>query len=328
MVGVLIAPELVDGQDEHAWRENYQYYGLLTGQADWGAYVTLIAGATINGLIVTGDLRVSGNTYLGASAANVLEVTATSTFKAGAAFESNVQLGDTSADQILVMGTSTFSAPVTNNATLTQNGAAGFTGAVTLGNAAADAIVVNGTASFNAPVTVVATSDLAGNVLIRNAGGTNVALFADTATPRVIIGANSPMAGTSGDRLQVVNGRAYVASGDTQAIGLRSGTGNGSFFIGASAAAAPDMVFSNNGGTIVGRWLTGGMLNVGTSTAPQFSERFKVDGDANVTGTMFISGNTALSLVAPQTVAAGARTLDGYYRQAMFGQVRYVPYYL
>lgn len=313
-VGVLVAPELYDGQDEHVWREVYQFYGLLTGQDDWAADVTLKGylyadgGARINGLEVTGDLHVHGHTTLGDNAVHTLVVAATSTFNAGVAINANATIGDNASRAITVNGTTTFNANVTDNNDLTVKGN------TTLGDASSDAVAINGTATHFAPMAV------------QTSGG-QVALHVNPSTPRVYVGANSDSGNTAGHVLDVSGGHSYFSDVGTQyAIGVKYSRAGQAYYVGASAATNPDLVFSNKDGAQAARLTNAGVLIVGTGPAPAYNETLRANRIFADNGYL-TDGQVPFTLGNPQTVAAGARTQVGYFRLDLAGSVRYVPYY-
>jgi hypothetical protein len=406
--GRLIAPELIDGQDEHAWRETYQFYGLLTGQPQWGAPVSLTDLLTAGGgAAVEGDLSVTGNVTLGDAAANTLVVRATSSFQAPASFAAHVTLGDAAADALTVNATATFQAPASFhgnvtlgdaaadalavNATATFNAPLTATANVTLGDAAADALTVVATSTFQSPATFGSTTTFAGvatfnstlrvvstadvdslnvrgnatlgdaaadallvnatsvfqsNLTVRNVAGTLFPLYVEASSGRVLVGTTALPGGTFNGIFQVVGARSWFhANNEPYAMALRFGTTHASqVYLGASNAATPDLIVSNNAGNQIGRITNLGAMIVGGAgaAAPFGSEMLRVDGPiyvngttastitggVSVTGGVTLNDATVMVLASPAVVAAGARTLDGYYRITVVGTTRWVPYYL
>jgi hypothetical protein len=102
-------------------------------------------------------------------------------------------------------------------------------------------------------------------------GGTGVinigsGQFYKDASGNVGIGTASPT-----NKLSVVGGRTnFTANNETFSLGVQYGTGAGLYYIGATNAATPDLVFSQVGGVENMRLTNGGTLGLGTA-APNAS---------------------------------------------------------
>lgn len=228
----------------------------------------------------------------------------TATFSGQVHAGSLVVDGTTALGGHLTASTGSFSGAVTANGITTTT--LGATGNVTLGDAAADTLSVAATSNFFAPLSV------------RNGPGTSFPLYADPTNNRTIIGGATPLSGDTTPALHVL-GRAYIApdgSGNDQALVVRHNASSGSFSLGATNSATPDLILKNAGGTQVGRVTTGGVFLGGAQTAAvaaagagdvQARDLFVTDGanwrriDAN---------GTALQISANANGAATDLTLD------------------
>lgn len=144
------------------------------------------------------------------------------------------------------------------------------------------------------------------------------------ASSRFLVGiATAPTA--TNDKAHVAGGRLYVSAGSEElALGLRYVSTAGSYYLGASNSATPDLSFKNNAGTQRARLLDGGGLIVGAVTT-MGSELLLVKGGAqieglvtvtsggiDITGTgtfqnaISVKGNTTLGDASSDTVTVNA----------------------
>lgn len=181
------------------------------------------------------------------------------------AYDSGIELGDTLVDGTFdVTGVSTFEDDV-----FVQNGA--------------------GTVLAHFDVTAGAQKVVLGEQ------SATPGLLVDVANGRTQIGAVTLPTGLAGDKFDVIGGRTYlVANNEDISLGLRYGSGAvGSYFLGASNAAAPDLVWRNNAGTQRMRLLDGGNLIVGGATAPFGTESLRVAGGARIEGALTVTSGGA-----------------------------------
>lgn len=106
---------------------------------------------------------------------------------------------------------------------------------------------------------------------------------------RLLVGITTAPTATN-DRAHVAGGRTYLSAGSEQtALGLRYVSTTGTFYLGASNSATPDLVGTNNGGTQRFRVVDGGGLIVGAATAMAGSELLLVKGGAQVEGLLTVT---------------------------------------
>jgi hypothetical protein len=116
-----------------------------------------------------------------------------------------------------------------------------------------------------------------------SAGVTNTAMTID---PSGNVGIGTT---TMTGRFNVVGGRTFLsASSETYSLGVRFNSGTGAYYVGATNAASPDMVFSQVGGSETMRLFNSRGVSIGNQTDP---------------------GNANLSVTG--TVTAGALTTGG-----------------
>lgn len=126
-------------------------------------------------------------------------------------------------------------------------GALAVTGALTAGSLAVVDLVVTDDLTAGDADTDLHT--LIGVTTFRNAAATQYALYVDPSNTRVVIGSNAAVGGLTNDRLTVVGGRAYVIpNNEQQALGIRYGTGSGTFYLGATNSATPSLLFKDTSG--------------------------------------------------------------------------------
>ena len=106
---------------------------------------------------------------------------------------------------------------------------------------------------------------------------------------RLLVGiATAPTA--TNDKVHVAGGRTYLSAGSEElALGLRYVSTTGSFYLGASNSATPDLSFKNAAETQRARLLDGGGLIVGGVTAMVGTELLLVKGGARVEGQIVVS---------------------------------------
>jgi hypothetical protein len=88
-------------------------------------------------------------------------------------------------------------------------------------------------------------------IIIRDAGDTTtIAQISSTGTFQVVAGTFSGNVAINSATLTVAGARTSLqANSEAFALGLRYATGTGSFYLGASNSATPDLILSNNAGT-------------------------------------------------------------------------------
>lgn len=245
--------------------------GALTVVGSATSVASIVATAALIGtLTVSGNAAVTGTLSAGATTLASLAVTAGATV--------GTTLGVTGA-AALNGGTTT--------TTLTA------TGNVALGDANTDTLTVIGVSTF------------------KNAAGSAVQLYVDAGNNRVIVGSSTALGSDTTPNLQVV-GRLYLApdgGGNDQALFLRHNNGAvGSFTLGATNSATPDLIFKNNAGTQIARLLTAGGAIVGTSTAFVGAEKLLVNGGALLQGATTVSTGGLTVTAGGLTVSAGSST--------------------
>ena len=132
----------------------------------------------------------------------------------------------------------------------------------------------------------VIVSDSSGNVNIDS--GT---FYVDASNNRVGIGTSSPVY-----LVDAQGGRAlFTANSETYSVGVRNRASlapNGNFWIGATNAVSPDMVFSNNAGNERMRITDGGNVGIGTTSA---AAKLHVEGDSFFTDWIYAGNSKGIS---------------------------------
>lgn len=282
-------------------------YNLLVGLLNGDEPATLSGGSSLNRFAAPVRLTTfDGVTNAGATLTDSLtgrdapsllvrgqhgvhqEIEKSSGGKVFGAYDSGIELGDT-----LVAGTFD------------------VTGVSTFKN---DVFVQNGVGTVLAHFVTTAGAQR----VILGEQSTTPGLLIDVANLRTQVGAVTLPSGLAGDKFDVIGGRTYlVANNEDVSLGLRYGSGAvGSYFLGTSNAAAPDLVLRNNAGTRRASLLDGGTLIVGAATAPVGSELLLVKGGIQAEGLVTITsggedvtGNILLrsgKLVVDGTTFSGA----------------------
>jgi hypothetical protein len=159
----------------------------------------------------------------------------------------------------------------------------------------ASSTALTATALFatNASLTYASTSAL---TISESGAPTTGNLFFGNSTAR--INYNSSDFTLYGGGLYTNAGRiTSIGNNETVGIGVRYVNGDGTYYMGATHSASPDLVFTNNGLTEKARLTDGGFFGIGT-TSPW--KMLSVAGDIigtniTATGTLAVAGNTTLA---------------------------------
>lgn len=308
--GTLAPPDRADYPNDGAYRFAQSIFGLLRGQGNWGVPSSLTSYSSASTYSLTVENQGASGLHLNVpnvlqavdSGVTVNNLVVSGTLVAGATTVTDL----TFSGNLLSTGTGkTFKADF-SNATLAnrfylQSSTAAATGVGILPGSGA---TTSGIAAFNSTnLAAVGFLNLQmlsteGRITVSHIGASYLPLTFYTAgaeaarfdtNSRLLVGiATAPSA--TNDKAHVAGGRLYVSAGsETAALGLRYVSTDGSFFLGASDAAAPDLVLSNNAGTQRARLVDGGGFIVGAATAMVGSELLLVKGGAQVEGLLTVT---------------------------------------
>lgn len=312
-------PSRADYATDAAWRQALQTYGVMVGQTEHSAPLTYTGlddataySVTIQNQGTGGHLNVPNLFHVDDSGATASSLVVSGTLSAGATtvtdltFSGNLLstgLGKSfSADfsngtlaNRFVFKTSTANSATAVGIVPAGSGASGILSLFNASNMAATGYLNVQMTSTDARLTVghVGASYLPLTFYVNAAERARI----DT-NGRLLVGiATAPTA--TNDLVHAAGGRTYLSAGsEDSALGLRYVSTGGSFYLGATNSATPDLILRNNAGTQIARLFTGGGLLVGTATALTSTEMLEVS-----TG--------GLRVQAGGVVLAGSGNIDG-----------------
>lgn len=209
--GTLVQPATANYKEHPgAWREIQQVVGLLLGQSDWGAPISLTSYDNDSTFAVTIQNQGTGG-HLNIPSLLIVN-------------DSGVFTGLLTATDLTVLRNTI------------------------LGDAAGDSLTVNATASFGATAAFNDAVAVHADLTVDDGASATLAAF-DVSNLRVLIGFATPLGSATDDMLSVIGGAIHIAAnGSDAALGIRYGVLGSNWLIGATALTNPDLVFKDDSG--------------------------------------------------------------------------------